>query len=53
MGTILKKPPVFILEEMIDAVDGDRRALEEVREMLVKEGRKEMKKSGRKVPETV
>lgn len=53
MGTILKKPPVFILEEMIDAVDGDRRGLEEVREMLIKEGKKEMKKAGRKVPETV
>lgn len=30
-GTILHKPQVKILEEMIDAVDGDRRALAEVK----------------------
>ena len=31
LGTIVKKPQVGILEEMIDAVDGDRRALDEVK----------------------
>lgn len=31
LGTIVKRPHVRILEEMIDAVDGDRRALDEVR----------------------
>ncbi len=31
LGTILHKPQVEILEEMIDAVDGDRRALDEVK----------------------
>ena len=31
LGTIVKKPQVKILEEMIDAVDGDRRALDEVK----------------------
>lgn len=30
LGTIMKRPQVRILEEMIDAVDGDRRALDEV-----------------------
>lgn len=30
LGTIVKRPQVKILEEMIDAVDGDRRALDEV-----------------------
>lgn len=30
-GTIVKKPQISILEEMIDAVDGDRRALDEVK----------------------
>lgn len=30
VGTIIKKPQIKILEEMINAVDGDRRALEEV-----------------------
>ena len=30
LGTVFKKPPVFILREMINAVDGDKRALEEV-----------------------
>lgn len=29
-GTIFHKPAIFILRELIDAVDGDRRALEEV-----------------------
>ena len=29
-GTIFHKPAIFILKELIDAVDGDRRALEEV-----------------------
>lgn len=31
LGTIVKHPQVKILEEMIDVVDGDRRALEEVK----------------------
>ncbi len=31
VGTIMKRPQVRILEEMIDAVDGDRRALDEVK----------------------
>ncbi|NLD47750.1 MAG: sugar transferase [Clostridiaceae bacterium] len=31
VGTIIKKPQIKILEEMINAVDGDRRALEEVK----------------------
>lgn len=31
VGTIVKKPQITILEEMINAVDGDRRALEEVK----------------------
>ena len=31
IGTIIHKPQVIILEEMIDAVDGDRRALDEVK----------------------
>lgn len=31
VGTIVKKPQVKILVEMIDAVDGDRRALDEVK----------------------
>lgn len=31
VGTVLHRPQVKILEEMIDAVDGDRRALEEVK----------------------
>ena len=31
IGTIVKRPQVKILEEMIDAVDGDRKALEEVK----------------------
>ena len=31
VGTIVKKPQVAILKEMIDAVNGDRRALEEVK----------------------
>ncbi len=30
LGTVIKKPPVFILREMITAVDGDKRALKEV-----------------------
>ena len=30
LGTIFHKPAIFILRELIDAVDGDRRALEEV-----------------------
>lgn len=30
-GTIIKKPQMIILREMIEAVDGDRRALEEVK----------------------
>ncbi len=30
LGTVIKKPPVFILRELIAAVDGDKRALEEV-----------------------
>ena len=29
-GTIFHKPAIFILRELVDAVDGDRRALEEV-----------------------
>lgn len=29
-GTIFHRPAIFILKELIDAVDGDRRALEEV-----------------------
>ena len=29
-GTLFKRPVVFILREMIDAVDGDRRALDDV-----------------------
>lgn len=29
-GTIIHRPAIFILKELIDAVDGDRRALEEV-----------------------
>lgn len=32
IGTIVHKPQVEILEEMINAVDGDRRALEEVKQ---------------------
>ena len=31
LGTIVKRPQMKILEEMIDAVDGDRRALGEVK----------------------
>ena len=31
LGTIVKRPQIKILEEMIDAVDGDRRALDEVK----------------------
>lgn len=31
LGTIVKRPQMKILEEMIDAVDGDRRALDEVK----------------------
>ena len=31
IGTIIRKPPFFVLKEMIDCVDGDRRALSEVR----------------------
>lgn len=31
LGTIVKHPQIKILEEMIDAVDGDRRALDEVK----------------------
>lgn len=31
IGTIIRKPQIGILKEMIDAVDGDRRALEEVK----------------------
>lgn len=31
LGTLFKKPAVFILKEMIDVVNGDRRALEEVK----------------------
>lgn len=31
VGTIIKKPQIKILEEMINAVNGDRRALEEVK----------------------
>lgn len=31
LGTIFHKPAIFILRELIDAVDGDRRALEEVK----------------------
>ena len=31
-GTIVHRPQVSILEEMIDAVDGDRRALDEVKQ---------------------
>ena len=30
-GTVFHKPAIFILKELIDAVDGDRRALEEVK----------------------
>lgn len=30
-GTVIRRPPVFILKELIDAVDGDRRALEEAK----------------------
>ena len=30
LGTIFHRPAIFILRELIDAVDGDRRALEEV-----------------------
>lgn len=30
LGTIVRRPPIGILKEMIEAVDGDRRALEEV-----------------------
>ena len=30
-GTIFHRPAIFILRELIDAVDGDRRALEEVK----------------------
>lgn len=30
-GTIVKKPPICILEELIASVDGDRRALDEVK----------------------
>ena len=30
LGTIFHRPAIFILKELIDAVDGDRRALEEV-----------------------
>ena len=30
LGTVFHRPPVKILKEMIEAVDGDRRALEEV-----------------------
>lgn len=30
-GTIFHKPAIFILRELIDAVDGDRRALEELK----------------------
>ncbi len=31
LGTIVKRPQIKILEEIIDAVDGDRRALDEVK----------------------
>lgn len=31
LGTIVKRPQIRILEEMINAVDGDRRALDEVK----------------------
>lgn len=31
LGTVFKKPAVFILRELIESVDGDRRALEEVK----------------------
>ena len=31
LGTVFRKPAVFILRELIEAVDGDRRALEEVK----------------------
>ena len=31
LGTVFKKPAVFILRELIEAVDGDRRALEGVK----------------------
>ena len=30
LGTIIHRPAIFILRELIDAVDGDRRALEEI-----------------------
>lgn len=30
IGSLIKKPAVFILKELIDAVDGDRRALDEL-----------------------
>lgn len=32
IGTIIKKPAVFILKELIEAVDGDKRALDEVKQ---------------------
>lgn len=31
IGTVFKKPAVFILKDLIEAVDGDRRALDEVK----------------------
>ena len=31
LGTIVKKPQIWILEELIDTVNGDRRALDEVK----------------------
>lgn len=31
LGIIIRRPPIRILEEMISAIDGDRRALEEVK----------------------
>lgn len=31
IGTVFHRPPYFVLKEMIESVDGDRRALEEVK----------------------
>ena len=31
LGIVIRRPPIRILEEMISAIDGDRRALEEVK----------------------